>query len=122
MRAMVSAIKLAREIAAQPAMRCYAVAEIMPGPRVGSEGELENFVRQTGVTNHHPSSSCAMGTGSNSVVDPRLRVHGIGGLRVADPAILPSLVAGNPNAPYHTIGERRVRLVVPDNRQGRDTC
>ena len=72
MRAMVSAIKLAREIAAQPAMRPYAVEEMVPGQRARSEGELENYVRQTGVTNHHPSSSCAMGTGSNSVVDPRL--------------------------------------------------
>ena len=63
MRAMVSAIKLAREIAAQPAMRPYAVEEIVPGPRVGSEGELENFVRQTGVTNHHPIEQLRHGHG-----------------------------------------------------------
>src|SRR6476660_133139 len=58
MSAMVSAIKLARAIAGQPAMRPYAVEEIVPGPKVGNEEELENFVRQTGVTNHHPSSCC----------------------------------------------------------------
>jgi choline dehydrogenase len=114
MRAMVSAIKLARQIAAQPAMRSYAVAEIVPGPHVASEGGLENFVRQTGVTNHHPSSSCAMGTGSNSVVDPRLRVHGIGGLRVADASIMPSVVAGNTNAPTIMIGEKAASMSLED--------
>ena len=114
MRAMVSAIKLAREIATQPAMRAYAVEEIVPGPRVGSEAELENFVRQTGVTNHHPSSSCAMGTGSNSVVDPRLRVHGVGGLRVADASIMPSVVAGNTNAPSIMIGEKAAAMILED--------
>jgi choline dehydrogenase len=95
-------------------MRPYAVEEIVPGPRVGSEGELENFVRQTGVTNHHPSSSCAMGTGSNSVVDPRLRVNGVGGLRVADASIMPSVVAGNTNAPSIMIGEKAAAMILED--------
>lgn len=84
MRAMVAGVKLARTIAMHPAMRALAVEEIVPGPGRGSDADLEAFVRETGVTNHHPTSSCAMGTGSNSVVDPRLRVHGIGGLRVVD--------------------------------------
>jgi choline dehydrogenase len=117
MRAMVSAIKLAREIVAQPAMRPYAVEEIVPGPRIGSEGELEGFVRQTGVTNHHPSSSCAMGTGSNSVVDSRLRVHGVGGLRVADASIMPFVVAGNTNAPSIMIGEKAAAMILEDIEQ-----
>jgi choline dehydrogenase len=114
MQAMVSAIKLAREIAAQPAMRPYAVEEIVPGRRVGSDGELESFVRETGVTNHHPSSSCAMGTVSNSVVDPRLRVHGVRGLRVADASIMPSVVAGNTNAPSIMIGEKAAAMILED--------
>jgi choline dehydrogenase len=118
MRAMLAAIELAREIAAQPAMRPYAVEEIVPGPAVGNENELENFVRQSGVTNHHPSSSCAMGTGSNSVVDPRLRVHGIGGLRVADASIMPSVVAGNTNAPSIMIGEKAAAMILEDTGQG----
>ena len=118
MRAMVSAIKLARKIATQPAMQPYAVEEIVPGPRAGDEDELEGFVRQTGVTNHHPSSSCAMGTGSNSVVDPRLRVHGLAGLRVADASIMPSVVAGNTNAPSIMIGEKAAAMILED--AGRD--
>jgi choline dehydrogenase len=114
MRAMVAAIKLAREIAAQPAMQRYAVEEILPGPLTCSEDELEDFVRQTGVTNHHPASSCAMGTGSNSVVDPRLRVHGVSGLRVADASIMPSVVAGNTNAPSIMIGEKAAAMILED--------
>jgi choline dehydrogenase len=90
----------------------------VPGPAVGNENELENFVRQSGVTNHHPSSSCAMGTGSNSVVDPRLRVHGIGGLRVADASIMPSVVAGNTNAPSIMIGEKAAAMILEDTGQG----
>jgi choline dehydrogenase len=116
MRAMVSAVKLAREIAAQPAMRPYAVEEIVPGRRAGSNGELESFVRETGVTNHHPSSSCSMGTGSNSVVDPRLRVHGMRGLRVADASIMPFVVAGNTNAPSIMIGEKAAAMILEDTK------
>ena len=114
MQAMVSAIRLARRIAGQPAMRSYAVEEIVPGPRVESDADVETFVRQTGVTNHHPSSSCAMGVGSNTVVDPRLRVHGIGGLRVADASIMPSVVAGNTNAPSIMIGEKAAAMILED--------
>jgi choline dehydrogenase len=117
MRAMLAAIKLARKIAVQPAMRPYAVQELVPGSDVESEGELEDFVRRTGVTNHHPSSSCAMGTGSNSVVDPRLRVHGIVGLRVADASIMPSVVAGNTNAPSIMIGEKAAAMILEDSER-----
>ncbi len=117
MRAMVAAIKLARSIATQPAMRPYAVEDLVPGPSVQSDREIEDFVRQTGVTNHHPSSSCAMGTGSNSVVDARLRVHGIGGLRVADASIMPAVVAGNTNAPSIMIGEKAAAMILEDAAQ-----
>jgi choline dehydrogenase len=75
---------------------------------------MEAFVRQTGVSNHHPSSTCAMGEGTNSVVDPRLRVHGVGGLRVADASIMPSVVAGNTNAPSIMIGEKAAAMILED--------
>jgi choline dehydrogenase len=114
MRAMVAAIKLARAIAGRPTMRPFAVEEVVPGSKIATEEEIEGFVRRTGVTNHHPSSSCAMGTGSNSVVDPRLRVHGVGGLRVADASIMPSVVAGNTNAPSIMIGEKAAAMILED--------
>jgi choline dehydrogenase len=114
MRAMVSGVKLARALASQPAMRAYAIEELVPGPAAASDADLEAFVRETGVTNHHPTSSCAMGVGSNSVVDPRLRVHGIDGLRVADASIMPSVVAGNTNAPSIMIGEKAAAMILED--------
>jgi choline dehydrogenase len=114
MRAMVTAVKLARRIATQSAMQPYAVGELVPGPGAADDADLEAFVRETGVTNHHPTSSCAMGTGSNTVVDPRLRVHGIGGLRVADASIMPSVVAGNTNAPSIMIGEKAAAMILED--------
>ena len=114
MRAMVAAVRLARDIAAQPAMRPYVVEEIVPGPPTASDSDLERFVRETGVSNHHPAGSCAMGTGSNTVVDPRLRVHGIGSLRVADASIMPSVVAGNTNAPSIMIGEKAAAMILED--------
>jgi choline dehydrogenase len=114
MRAVVTGIRLARTIAAQPALRPYVAQEIAPGPGVTSDDDMAAFVRQTGVSNHHPSSTCAMGTGSNSVVDPRLRVRGIAGLRVADASIMPSVVAGNTNAPSIMIGEKAAAMVLED--------
>jgi choline dehydrogenase len=92
----------------------YVMEEVVPGARVRSDADLESFVRETGVTNHHPTSSCAMGTGAGSVVDPRLRVHGIGGLRVADASIMPAVVAGNTNAPSIMIGEKAAAMILED--------
>jgi choline dehydrogenase len=114
MRAMVAGVKLTREIAARPAMRKLIVRELLPGPEKMTDADLEQFVRDTGVTNHHPTSSCRMGTGSNSVVDPRLRVRGIAGLRVADASIMPSVVAGNTNAPSIMIGEKAAAMILED--------
>ncbi len=114
MRAMVEGVRLARRVAEAPAMQPYAVEELLPGPKAVSDDELAAFVRETGVTNHHPTSSCAMGTGTNTVVDPRLRVHGIGGLRVADASIMPSVIAGNTNAPSIMIGEKAAAMILQD--------
>ena len=117
MRAVVTGIRLVRKIAQQPALRPYIAEEIAPGPATESDAGIEAFVRQTGVSNHHPSSTCAMGTGTNTVVDPRLRVHGIAGLRVADASIMPSVVAGNTNAPSIMIGEKAAAMILEDTRQ-----
>ena len=114
MRAMIDGIRLARRIASQPALKPYVMDELMPGSPLSTDAELGDFVRQSGVSNHHPSSSCAMGTGSNTAVDPRLRVHGIGGLRVADASIMPVVVAGNTNAPSIMIGEKAASMILED--------
>jgi choline dehydrogenase len=116
MSAILTGIRLVRKIADQPALKPYIVEELAPGRDVTSDADLADFVRQTGVSNHHPSSSCAMGSGSNSVVDPRLRVHGVAGLRVADASIMPQVVAGNTNAPSIMIGEKAAAMILEEAR------
>ncbi len=114
MRAILAGIRLCRHIAGQPALHAYTVNEIIPGNHVVSDEDLAQFVRETGVSNQHPTSSCAMGTGTNSVVDPRLRVHGIAGLRVVDASIMPVVVGGNTNAPTIMIAEKAAATMLED--------
>jgi len=114
MQAVVFGIRLARTIAAQPALQPYVVEELAPGPAITSDAALQDYVRQSGVSNQHPTSSCAMGHGPTTVVDPRLRVHGIDGLRVADASIMPVAVGGNTNAPTIMIGEKCAAMILED--------
>lgn len=113
-QALLSAIRLCRTIAAQPALEPYIVHEVTPGADVTSDEALVDFVRATGVSNQHPTSSCAMGDGVNTVVDARLRVHGIGGLRVVDASIMPVAVGGNTNAPTIMIAEKASAMTLED--------
>ncbi|WP_428486969.1 GMC family oxidoreductase [Rhodopila sp.] len=113
-RTALAGIRLVRRIAEQPALRPYVVNEILPGSPINSDADVLEYVRQTGVSNQHPTSSCAMGTGPNTVVDPRLRVHGVDGLRVADASIMPVAVGGNTNAPTIMIGEKAATMILQD--------
>ena len=97
--------------------RCkpYIVHELPPGPSITADADLAAlYSAQSGVSNQHPTSSCAMGHGPNTVVDPRLRVHGIDGLRVADASIMPVAVGGNTNAPTIMIGEKAAAMILED--------
>jgi choline dehydrogenase len=114
MQAMLFGLRLCRKIAEQPALKPYIVHELSPGPALGADAELADYVRQSGVSNQHPTSSCAMGHGPNTVVDPRLRVHGVQGLRVADASIMPVAVGGNTNAPTIMIGEKAAAMILED--------
>ena len=71
-------------------------------------------LRNRGISNLHPVGTCRMGVGSDAVVDPRLRVHGMQGLRVADASIMPAVVGGNTNAPSIMIGEKCAAMVLED--------
>jgi choline dehydrogenase len=113
-QALLAGIRLCRSIAAQPALRPYTLDEILPGTAVQSDDDMVAYVRESGVSNQHPTSSCAMGHGPNTVVDPRLRVHGIDGLRVADASIMPVVVGGNTNAPTIMIGEKCAAMMLED--------
>ncbi len=116
MQAMLAGGRLARRLAEQPALRPFVSGEIVPGGEYGNDDAgLMRFIRDTGTTNHHPAGSCAMGPeAGRTVVDPRLRVHGVAGLRVADASIMPAVVAGNTNAPSIMIGEKCAAMMLED--------
>ncbi|MCD6672322.1 MAG: choline dehydrogenase [Burkholderiaceae bacterium] len=110
--ALVRAIRLARRIAAAPALARWVESEWRPGPDARSDDEILDYVRAQGNTVFHPAGTCRMGIGGDAVVDARLRVHGIDGLRVADASIMPTLVSGNTNAAAIMIGEKAADLII----------
>ena len=112
--AMIHGVRLARKLAEQPALKPYIAEEVVPGPTARSDEQLIEDIRNRGVSNLHPVGTCRMGTGRDAVVDPRLRVHGIRGLRVADASIMPLVVGGNTNAPSIMIGEKCAAMVLED--------
>ena len=108
-------MRLTREIFAQPTIAQHSVAEIVPGPDVVSDAQLLNYCRQFGTTIFHPVGTCRMGEGpSLAVVDSRLRVHGIAGLRVIDASVMPTLTTGNTNAPTIMIAEKGAAMIRED--------
>jgi choline dehydrogenase len=110
----VAGIRVARAIAAAPAMAEYIVDEYRPGPAAQSDAELLDFARNYGATIFHPAGTCKMGDDALAVVDSRLRVRGIDGLRVVDGSIMPTLVSGNTNAPIIMIAEKAADMIVED--------
>ena len=113
--ALVEGMHIARRVAEAPSLRRYAEYELYPGDGVRTDDEILEFCRRTGSTVFHPVGTCKMGSDANAVVDERLRVHGMGGLRVADASIMPTLVSGNTNAPAIMIGEKGAAMVLEDN-------
>ena len=113
-RNIVDGLKLGRRLLATPEMQHFIAAEHIPGPHVQTDDELLGYAKQYGGTVFHPTSTCKMGTDSMAVVDPELRVHGIGQLRVVDASIMPAVVSGNTNAATIMIAEKAADLI----RQG----
>ena len=95
-----------------PAMAPFQLTEEAPGPGRTRDEDLIAWVKATAETTYHPVGTCKMGTDPMAVVDPKLRVHGIAGLRVADASIMPTLTSGNTNAPAIMIGEKAADLVL----------
>jgi choline dehydrogenase len=116
MRAMVAGVRIARSIARQHALQRLMVEETAPGVATRTDAEIAEDVRSRGVSNLHPVGTCGMGHGSMAVVDPRLRVHGIAGLRVVDASVMPVIVAGNTNAPTIMIAEKAADMIQEDAR------
>jgi choline dehydrogenase len=115
-RTTVAAIKLARRLAETQAARPYVAEEIRPGPGVVTDAEVLEFARDAGATIFHPCGTCRMGGDPDAVVDPRLKVRGVDGVRVVDAAIMPSLVSGNTNAAVVMIAEKASDMILEDAR------
>ncbi len=113
-RVLLSGIRQTREIFASPAVAKYSVVETLPGPDITTDDGLLDYAKRYGTTIYHPVGTCRMGDGPAAVVDQRLRVHGIDGLRVIDASIMPTLTTGNTNAPTIMIGEKGAAMIRED--------
>lgn len=119
---MLEGVRLIRQLAAAPSLARVIEREIAPGPEVVSEADLLADCRARAGTVFHPVSTCRMGPDpAVDVVDARLRVHGVGGLRVADASIFPTLTSGNTNAPAIMVGEKAADLILEDHRNSPGT-
>ena len=108
---LVAGVKIARRIAAAPPLAGMIEGEHAPGPASQGDDALLAWARGSATTIYHPTGTCRMGADEASVVDPALRVRGVGGLRVADASIMPEIVSGNTNAPTIMIGEKASDLI-----------
>ena len=102
----------ARRILAAPSFARYHATEVSPGPAVQGDSAIEEYIRKSAATVHHPVSTCRMGNDANSVVDSQLRVHGVEGLRVVDASVFPSIIGGNTNATVVMIAEKAADMML----------
>ena len=116
--ALIRGVKLARKILHAPSLARIIERELAPGDGPGdlSADTLEHHVRRVAKTVYHPCGTCRMGSDDQAVVDPKLQVHGVPRLRVADASIMPTLISGNTTAPSIMIGERCAEFLLAANR------
>ena len=114
--ALVRGVRLLRRISAAPALARHVDNEWKPGSAVVSDDDILDYIRTTSTSIFHPVGTCRMGRDADAVVDDRLRVHGIGGLRVADCSIMPTIVSGNTNAAAIMIGEKAAAMMIAARR------
>ncbi|MFA6241459.1 MAG: GMC oxidoreductase, partial [Candidatus Hydrogenedentales bacterium] len=113
---LVEGLKLARRIARNAALQRFRGREFHPGDDTQSDDALAAYARQACETLYHPVGTCKMGHDPMSVVDDRLRVHGLKGLRVCDASIMPTIVSGNTNAPTIMIAEKGADMIGEDSK------
>ena len=117
-RVLLDGMQLVRRTTSQPAFAQHVLREHLPGPQADSDEALMAYARGYATTVFHPCGTCKMGSDAKAVVDARLKVHGISGLRVADASIMPTLTSGNTNAPAIMIGEKAADTIREDARAG----
>lgn len=110
-RLAVRGLELVREIAETSPMRAFIKREVRPGPGVSGLAPMLEYVKASGHTCWHPAGTCRMGDDPGAVVDPELRVHGVGGLRVVDASVMPTLPSSNTNIPTIMIAEKAADLI-----------
>ena len=116
-RCTVGGIRFARRLAATPALAPYVRREVKPGPDTPDDDDaLLGFARDAGATIFHPSGTCRMGIDAHAVLDERLRVRRVDGLRVVDCSVMPTLVSGNTNWPTVMIAEKASDMILEDAR------
>ena len=115
LRIVLEGVRQVREIFAQPAFEGITHGEVSPGPEVEGREALETFVRQTGRSIYHMAGTCRMGEDPMAVVDSRLRVRGLEGLRVIDASVMPAVTTANTNAPTIMIAEKGASMILEDN-------
>ncbi len=106
------AIRLTRRIVAAPALQAFRPSEYLPGAQLQSQEQLHEAAAKIGTTIFHPVGTCRMGHDAQAVVDAQLRVHGIGGLRIADASIMPRITSGNTCSPTLMIAEKAAELIL----------
>lgn len=111
MGVLLNGLKIARRVLEAPSMKRHIKAELLPGPAAQTDDALIADIRTRAETIYHPVGSCRMGKDASSVVDPEARVRGVEGLRVVDASIMPSIIAGNTNAPTMMIAENVSRMM-----------
>jgi choline dehydrogenase len=111
---LLAGVKAMRRLTETAALRYYIVREHDPGPSCAGDADLMDFLRLRGGIAFHPVGTCKMGHDASAVVDDRLRVRGIGGLRVVDASIMPTLVSGNTFAPTLMIAEKGAAMILQD--------
>lgn len=112
MGVLLNGLKIARRVLEAPAMKRHIKAELLPGAQAQSDDALIADIRARAETIYHPVGSCRMGKDERAVVDPEARVRGVEGLRVVDASIMPSIIAGNTNAPTMMIAENVARMMM----------
>lgn len=114
-RCIIDGVRATRALARASALDSMRTAEEAPGPDIETDDEILDYVRRTSQTAYHPVGTCRMGPAPDCVVDDRLRVHGLEGLRIADASIMPTMVSGNTNAACIMIGEKAAEIIRQDH-------